>query len=129
MSAPHSHATRVLLVGYASADRERLERELSARHYDLTVAGSELEAVRLLDRERIAAVLLDLAAPELDGLRSVRHLCASTAGTAVIVLTAVNDAAVAASCFREGAADYLLQPADPAALDATLQAAVQRRRA
>jgi putative two-component system response regulator len=119
---------RVLLVGYSSADREQLERELSRRHYDLTVAGSELEAIRLLDREKIAVVLVDVAGSALDGLGSVRHLCASTADTAVVVLTAVDDARVVASCFREGAADYLLQPADAAALDATLQAVVQRRR-
>jgi putative two-component system response regulator len=102
---------------------------LSPPQYELTAASSELEAVRLLEREQIAAVLLDIAAPDLDGVRTLRHLSLQSADTALVVLTGLNDATVAASCFRDGALDYLLQPAHPDTLDLRLQAAVQRRRA
>ncbi len=127
MSAPQTPATRVLLLGYAPADRERLDRELGAAPYDLTAAATEREALRVLEREKIAAVVLDVAARELNGARTVRHLSFGDAAPAIIVLTAANDAALAASCFREGASDYLLQPADRAALDAALQGALRRR--
>jgi len=129
MPSSLTQTLRVLLVGYASPEREQLQRALSAPIYELTVAESEREAVRFLDRETIAAVLLDVASPELNGLRTVRHLCAPSGSTAVIVLTAVNDAAVAASCFRQGASDYVLHPPDPAAIDVTIRAAIRRRHA
>ncbi len=129
MPATHMRPRRVLLVGYALADRERLERELESLQYELTVAGSEPDAVRLLDLQRIDAVLLDVAAPALDGLRGIRRICALSPAPAVIVLTAANDAAMAASCFREGASDYLLRDTPPASVGVAVQAAIERRNA
>ena len=129
MAASQTPATRILLVGYAQADRARLEQELSTLGYEPAAAGSQPEAVRLLQREKVAAVLFDVAAPGLDGVQSLRHLSSTGATAVIIVLTADNDAAVAAACFREGASDYLLQPADPAAVDGALQSALRRRQA
>ena len=117
-----------MLVGYSTLDREQLERLLAFPKYELTIAESEAEAVRVLARERVTALLVDVASPGLDGLRTLRHLSSLLRPTAVVVLSAVNDAAVAASCFRQGAADYVVQPVQPAVLEATLEACVQRRR-
>ena len=119
--------TRVVLVGYTEAEHQRLAEALSTRHYELRLATSAADAAGLLERERFAAVLLDVSCPALSGLDTLRDLSALPAAPAVVVLTAANDASLAAACFRQGADDYLLQSAAAAALDAALQAAIQRR--
>jgi putative two-component system response regulator len=124
-SAPPA-ASRILLLGYSPAKQERLDHLLSTRNYELTPAASEAEALRLLQRERIAAVLVDVGAAELAGARAIRPLCTLPDAPPVVVLTAVNDAALAAACFREGASDYLLSPSDGVILTAALEGAIER---
>jgi putative two-component system response regulator len=127
MPVPQDPATRVLLLGYEPLEQEQLDRALRAFHYELTPAASERDALRLLQRERFAAVLLDVSADSTEGARTVHRLSAAAEAPAVVVLTATNDATVAAACFREGASDYLVQVPEPATLDAALRAAIQRR--
>jgi putative two-component system response regulator len=124
-SAPPA-APRILLLGYPPAKHERLGRILSTRNYELIPAASEAEALRLLQRERIAAVLVDVGAAELGGARTIRTLCTLPEAQPVVVLTAVNDAALAAACLREGASDYLLSPSEGAVLAAALEGAIER---
>jgi response regulator RpfG family c-di-GMP phosphodiesterase len=122
-------AMRALLVGYSEAEQAQLAQTLDLLGYESTAAESESEAGRIIRREKLAVVLLNVLAADHQGTRSLRQVTSPTEGPAVIIVTAVNDAAVAAACFRDGASDYLLQPVDPAALGSAVQGALERQQA
>jgi putative two-component system response regulator len=115
----------VLLLGFSGSANEQLQEALASRHYDLTPAGSIAEALRLLQRERFGAIMLDVNGAH-GGLDDLRRLCKSELALPTIVRTGANDAALAAACFRAGAADYLLDTAEPLTLDAALRGAIHR---
>jgi DNA-binding LytR/AlgR family response regulator len=73
-------------------------------------AGDATEALRLLERERIDAVFVDIRMPGLSGLDLVRTLSHFADPPAVVMVTAYEDAAVDAFALR--VVDYLLKPLD-----------------
>ncbi len=84
------------------------------------------EALKLIARPELEAVLLDLNMPGLSGLDVLPRLKAARPDVEVIVLTGAADLAVAAKAMRRGANDYLLKPVDfPALLIALEKAAVR----
>lgn len=69
-----------------------------------------LEAAReVLGRERFDAVLLDLNLPDSRGLETFGRVRESARGAAIVILTAVEDEAVATAAIGQGAADYLIK--------------------
>ena len=70
------HACRVLVVDDDDLVRERLGALLNASQYDVEMAASGAEAMRVLDTTRCHIVLTDWQMPDMDGLtlcRSVRN--------------------------------------------------------
>ena len=65
------------------------------------------EAVALLERHRVAAVLLDLHLPDAAGIECVSAVRAQARDTPIVVLTGMEDDALAMSCMTAGAQDYL----------------------
>jgi len=65
------------------------------------------EAVALLQRQRVSAVLLDLRLPDGEGLDCVRAVRAQARDTPIVVLTGLEDDQLALSCMAAGAQDYL----------------------
>jgi signal transduction histidine kinase len=65
------------------------------------------EAVALLERHRVAAVLLDLHLPDAAGTECVSAVRAQARDTPIVVLTGMDDDALAMSCMTAGAQDYL----------------------
>jgi putative nucleotidyltransferase with HDIG domain len=72
-------------------------------------------------------VLLDLRLPDTPGTELVLQLLDQDPNLAILVLTAVNDAATAALCLQRGALDYLVKPVDLADLLRAVQRALRRR--
>ena len=98
------------------ADDERLMRSqivarLKEAWPELAIVGEAAngrEAVALVRSLAPDIVFLDIRMPEMDGIEAARAL----AGAAhVVFVTAYDEYAV--SAFEQGAADYLLKPADP----------------
>ncbi|MDH5264908.1 MAG: LytTR family DNA-binding domain-containing protein [Betaproteobacteria bacterium] len=98
------------------ADDERLMRgqivaRLKEAWPELAIVGEAAngrEAVALVRSLAPDIVFLDIRMPEMDGIEAARAL----AGAAhVVFVTAYDEYAV--SAFEQGAADYLLKPADP----------------
>ena len=94
------------------AIRTALQRYLEREGYRVLTASSGEEAIALLRREAVGLVLLDLNLPGVSGLDLMPRLVELEPPAAVVMLTAVNDAAAAAVCLQRGALDYLLKPVD-----------------
>jgi formate hydrogenlyase transcriptional activator len=108
----NNHPLRILLVEDNDRDARLLREMLSVEPHDrfeLTHALRMSDAVLHLSKCEVDVVLLDLGLPDAHGLDSVRRVVAAGPGVALIVLTGLNDDALAAQALREGALDYIVK--------------------
>src|SRR5262245_52268170 len=119
-----SHRGRVLIVEDEAYVRESLEEMLRERGYDVDHAASAEQALATLSRTPVDVVLTDLKMPGAGGLELIGRINASSPDMPVIVLTGFGTIASAVECMRHGAADYILKPADPSALELSLERAM-----
>jgi DNA-binding NtrC family response regulator len=115
----------VLVVEDEAYVRQSLDELLRARGYDVSLAAGVDEAMDSLARTPVDVVLTDLKMPGGGGLEVVRRMHARFAGIPVIVLTGHGNVPSAVACMHAGAADYLLKPTEPDALEAALDRAME----
>ena len=95
---------------------------LAAAGYDVAVARDGAAALSLLRDRRPAAVVLDIAMPELDGLEVLERVRAdpATADLPVILLSARAQENDVAHGYRVGASKYIRKPFSPRELRTAL---------
>lgn len=87
------------------------------------------EAIAALRRERFDVILLDLNVPDSSGLATLSQALLHAGGTPVVVLTSVDDEAVAVQAVREGAQDFVLKSQlDHRMLGRVIRYAIERKR-
>jgi signal transduction histidine kinase len=125
-------ALQVLLVEDNAGDA-RLLREMfsteKAGSFELTHLLRMSEAVNHLAKGGVDVVLLDMGLPDGHGLDTVRRAHAAAPEVPVIVLTGLDDEALAAEAMKEGAQDYLIKgQIENRALPRALRHAIERHR-
>ena len=130
---------RVLLVEDNPADVDLIQEALDDGALDPAFAGSALR-LEQVDRlatalERLAAgeidvVLLDLSLPDSHGFGTFVRLVRAAPRTPIVVLSGLDDEAMAIRAVREGAQDYLVKgQADGKTLTRSIHYAVERKHA
>jgi signal transduction histidine kinase len=124
---------QVLLVEDNAGDA-RLLREMFSkeRHgsFELAHHLRVSDALIHLAKSVVDVVLLDVGLPEGHGIETVRRTRAVAPEVPVIVLTGLDDEALAAEAMREGAQDYLIKgQIESRALPRALRHAIERHRA
>ncbi len=94
--------------GDARLLREML-RENGAWLAELIIAKTMAEAIECLAEHPVDIVLLDLGLPDVEGLAAIRRARAAAPGVPLVVLTGMDDEALAAQSLQEGAQDYLIK--------------------
>jgi putative two-component system response regulator len=117
----------VLVVDNDEPVRNALRKYLLQQGYEVSVAATAGEALRLLQRQKINVVLLDVRVPGRSAIDLVPEMLELVPGLAVLMLTGVNDATTAALCMQRGAMNYITKPIDLATLARSILAAVRRR--
>jgi len=117
----------VLVVDDEEPIRNALKKFLSQQGYDVVTASSGDEALRVLQRQKISVLLLDVRMPGRSGIDLVPQVLELEPSIAVLMLTAVNDATTAALCMQRGAMDYLTKPIDLSDLARAILRAIRRR--
>lgn len=115
----------VLVVEDDPLTRGGLIRELSGRGHAVSSAGTALDGIRSVHRERPDVIILDLGLPDLDGaaaLKMIRGICEAP----VIVATARDTERDVIALLNAGADDYLIKPFSADHLDARLRAVLRR---
>jgi signal transduction histidine kinase len=123
---------QVLLVEDNAGDA-RLLREMFSKEkvgsFVLTHLLRMTEAVARLEQGGVDIVLLDMGLPDGHGLDTVRRAQAAAPHIPVIVLTGLDDEALAAQAMKEGAQDYLIKgQIESRALPRALRHAIERHR-
>jgi diguanylate cyclase len=123
---------RVLLVEDNAGDA-RLLREMfgkeSPNSFEMTHVSNMREAVIHLAKGEVDIILLDLGLPDTYGLESVQRAHAAAPGIPLIVLTGLDDEALAAKAMNAGAQDYLIKgQVENRALPRALRHAIDRHR-
>src|SRR5947209_15057964 len=107
--------------------RLALRKFLRSRGYEVEIAGSGDQALEILDAQSFSLMLCDVRMPGLTGVQVVPQARARDADLAIIMLTAVNDAATATEVLSAGATDYLMKPVELADLQQAVDRAIVKR--
>ncbi len=127
MPAASAFNPTLLIVDDEEAVRNALKRFLNGKGYEVVTAGTGAEALQALARYKVTGLLLDVRLPDVNGVDLVPKLLELDPTVAIVMLTAVNDAASATLCLQRGAMEYLTKPVDLADLGSALDRALQRR--
>ena len=119
---------RILVVDDEAAVRDSLKMTLEYDGYDVTLAATGEEGVKLIEREARDLVFLDVKMPGMDGLevlQKVRHLAEVTP---IVVISGHGDISTAVEATRLGAFDFIEKPLERERVLVTVRNAVDTRR-
>ena len=120
----------IVVVDDDEANRDILSRQLQRLGFDVQVAKSGKEALRLLERRPFDLALVDFMMPEMDGLDVLEAIKDNpeTCDMPVIMISALDELSGVSRCIQRGADDYLFKPFEPVLLSARISAALERTR-
>ena len=118
---------KLLVVDDDARIRDLLRRYLAQEGFDVVVADDGKALTRILLRERVDLIVLDLMLPGEDGLSICRRLRAAGDRTPIIMLTAKGEDVDRIVGLEVGADDYLGKPFNPRELLARIHAVLRRR--
>ena len=108
------HASaRILVVDDTAMNRDVACRFLAASGYDPIVAVGGEDAVRVAKDEDLAAILMDVVMPEVDGIEAtsrIRALAGPRGSVPIIGLTANAFVQQVQTCLQAGMDDHLAKP-------------------
>ena len=103
---------RILVVDDDSMNLERTRIILSEK-YDVILAESGAEALKLLGIQEVDLVLLDIDMPEMNGMETFRNMKKAGIKVPVIFLTASGLEEDVVDAINLGAVNYLKKPFRP----------------
>lgn len=106
----HQMPAKILVVEDEAILRRELITFLQEKGYQVGEAESGEEALRRLQEEDWAIILLDIALPGISGIEVLRQAAALSPATVILVMTAFASLDTAIESLRLGAYDYLKKP-------------------
>ena len=120
-------ADRIVVVDDDARIRDLLRRYLTQEGFEVLLAEDAKALNRVLTRETVNLIVLDLMLPGEDGLSICRRLRAANDLTPIIMLTAKVEDVDRIVGLEVGADDYLPKPFNPRELLARIHAVLRRR--
>ena len=127
MTQTSPRSDKILVVDDDSRIRDLLRRYLSQEGFEVFQAEDGKALSRILLRETVDLIVLDLMLPGEDGLSICRRLRAANDRTPIIMLTAKVEDVDRIVGLEVGADDYLGKPFNPRELLARINAVLRRR--
>ena len=126
-TAANARPDRIVVVDDDARIRDLLRRYLTQEGFEVLLAEDAKALNRLLTRETVHLIVLDLMLPGEDGLSICRRLRAANDVTPIIMLTAKVEDVDRIVGLEVGADDYLPKPFNPRELLARINAVLRRR--
>jgi two-component system phosphate regulon response regulator OmpR len=117
---------KILIVDDDIRTRESLKNYLRQEGFEVLQADDSKAMSRILQRESVDMIILDLMLSGEEGLSVCRRLRAANDLTPIIMLTAKSDEADRIVGLELGADDYLTKPFNPRELLARIHAVMRR---
>ena len=127
MSHPSTRPDKIVIVDDDARIRDLLRRYLAQDGFEVMVAEDGKALGRILLRETVDLIVLDLMMPGEDGLSICRRMRAANDRTPIIMLTAKGEDVDRIVGLEVGADDYLGKPFNPRELLARIHAVLRRR--
>ena len=127
MPLPSTRAQKILVLDDDARIRDLLRRYLSQEGFEVALAEDGKALNRILLRDAVDLIVLDLMMPGEDGLSVCRRLRAAKDKTPIIMLTAKGEDVDRIVGLEVGADDYLAKPFNPRELLARIHAVLRRR--
>jgi len=127
MTSPSSRLDKIVVVDDDTRIRDLLRRYLSQQGFDVLLAEDARALQRIMQRETVDLLVLDIMLPGEDGLSICKRLRAEGVRTPIIMLTAKGEDTDRITGLEIGADDYLGKPFNPRELLARIQAVLRRR--
>ncbi|HEY9748778.1 MAG TPA: PAS domain S-box protein [Allocoleopsis sp.] len=109
----YAQATKILLVEDSLIDATFLQKilqiETSVATWEVVHVTQLSETLIYLREDECDVVLLDLFLPDEQGLATLQQVRAIAPNTPIVVLTGLDDEAIAIETLRQGAQDYLVK--------------------
>lgn len=102
--------TRILVVDDDAKITSFLRRSLALEGYDVVVANSGSEAIRVVADSSPDLMVLDIMMPDVDGLEVCRRVRAAGEEFPILMLTAKDSVSDRVKGLDQGADDYLVKP-------------------
>jgi two-component system OmpR family response regulator len=126
LTHPDGSAIRILTVDDEPSITELLTMALRYEGWEVTAAGSGLEAVKAARQTHPDAIVLDIMLPDFDGFEVMRRVRAEQPDVPVIFLTSKDDVADRVAGLTAGGDDYVTKPFSLEELVARLRALLRR---
>jgi len=117
---------KVLVVDDEPEFCEVLVSYLVEHGYDVREAHDAETALRIAGSDPPNVVLLDIAMPGMNGLEALRRFRRDHPSLVVVMVSGIEDEALARSTLQLGALDYVTKPFDWERLEQVIQAAMGR---
>lgn len=107
-------AKRILIVDDSTTNNILLQSLLEEEGFHVDVAFSGKEALKFIEKQQPALILLDIMMPEIDGISLLRKLQSegATQSVPVVMVTAKDDEYSREESLLAGAKDFLTKPID-----------------
>ncbi len=100
----------VLLVDDEKVIREGCRRAFSAEGFRVVTAVNGREALEVLARESVDAILCDLKMPVMGAMGVLEQVTRRYPNVPLIIITGQGTIANAVECMRQGAYDFIAKP-------------------
>lgn len=128
MKLPGNSHLPVLIVDDEPSIIEACEFALHAMGVKNTIPCLDSrEVMKLLGGQEFSVVLLDLTMPQISGQELLQKISKTCPDVFVIIITGLNDVAIAVDCMKAGAFDYLVKPVDTDRMGLTIGRAIELR--
>jgi putative nucleotidyltransferase with HDIG domain len=128
MTRKSGDGERILIVDDMASIRNTIARVLAKEGYNCSVAADGDSALAKLRESQFHLVLLDLNMPGKSGTEVLKETVVQYPETAVIIITATDDAETAIELMRAGAYDYIIKPVNLNMLSLRIEKALDRRK-
>lgn len=126
MPPPHK-SLRVLFVDDEHSLREFMRTELPGMGHEVVICPDGRAALKVLEKERFDAAILDLRMPGMSGIELLQHVKSISPETEAVVMTGYASTETAMQALRLGAFDYITKPCKLDEIEAILNKIVERR--
>ncbi|MBF0566695.1 MAG: sigma-54-dependent Fis family transcriptional regulator [Nitrospirae bacterium] len=117
--------SKTLVIDDEKDVREALSAILADNGFANVTSSCCHEALDVVSKQDISAIILDLNMPGIDGIETMRRIKKIKADVPIIFLTAYGDISTAVEAMKLGASDFMAKPPDFKVLFFKLQRAIE----